>query len=63
VPYAAASAAALYDAIRGPAPVALPDAPVLSAALAQLLLRLLDKDPASRITLAQARAGPRMARD
>lgn len=51
VPYVSSSTGALYDAIRSPEPVNLPEQPELSLQLRDLLARMLDKDPTSRICL------------
>jgi serine/threonine protein kinase len=53
VPYVSSSTGALYEAIRSPAPVVLPEQPPISPQLTALLSRLLDKDPATRIQLAE----------
>lgn len=55
VPYVSSSTGALYDAIRSPEPVNLPEQPELSPQLRDLLVRMLDKDPASRICLEEVR--------
>jgi hypothetical protein len=51
VPYVFSNTGALYEAIRCPQPVALPDQPAISFSLRDLLTRLLDKDPTTRIKL------------
>ncbi|KAF8055587.1 SS4 [Scenedesmus sp. PABB004] len=53
VPYVAASPALVYEAIRSPAPLALPPTPAVSDALAALLRGLLDKRPERRTMLAE----------
>lgn len=55
VPYPSQSTGALYDAIRSPEPVLLPETPAVSPQLLNLLGRLLDKDPASRCKLDMVR--------
>ncbi len=51
VPYKSSSTSALYGMIRSPEPVVLPEQPVVSPQLRDLLTRLLDKNPATRISL------------
>eukprot|EP00879_Flechtneria_rotunda_P021169 GHRR01022301.1.p1 GENE.GHRR01022301.1~~GHRR01022301.1.p1 ORF type:complete len:459 (+),score=92.17 GHRR01022301.1:239-1615(+) len=53
VPYVPASTGALYERIRSPEPVMLPAQPAVSASLAALLKGLLDKNPDTRLTLAE----------
>jgi hypothetical protein len=53
VPYVSSSTGALYEAIRSPDPVVLLDQPPISPQLTALLSRMLDKDPATRIQLAE----------
>lgn len=55
MPYVSSSAGALYEAIRSPDPVVLPDQPTISPQLANLLTRLLHKDPDTRIKLDEVR--------
>lgn len=52
----AASTGALYEAIRSPEPIALPEQPAISPQLTDLLTRLLDKDRATRMTLDEVSA-------
>lgn len=52
VPYTASSTGMLYERIRESAPVQLPERPVVSEGLAGLLLGLLDKNPDTRMSLA-----------
>jgi hypothetical protein len=51
VPYVVSNTGALYEAIRSPQPVTLPDQPAVSCTLRDLLTRLLNKDPTTRIKL------------
>jgi hypothetical protein len=55
VPYVASSTGLLYERIREAAPVQLPEGPTVSGSLAALLRELLDKNPNSRMTLADVR--------
>lgn len=61
VPYVAASTGVLYEAIRSPEPISLPEQPAISPQLADLLTRLLDKNPATRMTLDEVGAAPLVA--
>lgn len=54
-PYVASSTGQLYERIREATPVQLPERPSVSEPLAALLRGLLDKDPSSRMTLAEVR--------
>ncbi|WIA40536.1 hypothetical protein OEZ86_013882 [Tetradesmus obliquus] len=57
-PYVASSTGQLYKRIREAAPVQLPERPAVSESLAALLRGLLDKDPSSRMTLAEVCGHP-----
>lgn len=57
MPFKASNTGALYSLIPSPEPVALPDQPAVSPQLADLLARLLDKNPATRIKLDEVGCG------
>ncbi|KAF6258183.1 hypothetical protein COO60DRAFT_1693425 [Scenedesmus sp. NREL 46B-D3] len=57
-PYVASSTGLLYERIRAAAPVQLPEVPAVSEPLAALLRGLLDKDPSSRMNLAEVCCHP-----
>jgi hypothetical protein len=56
VPFVSSSTAGLYEAIRAPEPVQLPEQPAISPQLRSLLAGLLDKDPSTRTKLHEVRA-------
>lgn len=59
-PFLASSVLDMYAAVRSQELV-LPDSPATSPALGAFLRRLMDKDPATRLTLPEALASPWLA--